>query len=1074
MAPREDDGLGDLALSAGLLTPAQLAEARAEQAASAEPLRLGQVLTRRGWLTTSQLTDLMQQRHERALPTDRYEIIDELGRGGMAVVYRARDRRLGREVALKVMRREFASSAATVVRMLREARAIAAIDHPNIVRLHDVSEDPQAPYLVMELLRGRTLDARLPDAAWSLRDRVALLEKVARAVEAAHALGIVHRDLKPGNIMIEESGRPVVMDFGLAHVAGGAEAALTRTGAVIGTPQYMAPEQVRGEPGEIDARTDVYALGAILYEVIAGRTPFRGTVAETYQKILTEDPAPPRRLNPRVPADLEVVCLRALAKEKGDRYAGAGAFAADLARYLAGEAVDARPISVWTRVGRRAMRRKGALAGGLLLLALAAGTVALLGALQRKEAALGDAQRRLVENLRTNCEASLDAALVLRRAGDLAGMRKYAERVDALCASVSAELPGLADPHYWRGRMLRARMRNDEALAAQEEALRRSPEHREARYERSLLRLRRYQARVIELGQRWRRREGERLREARTRELPALPGRLAIEDAEARRLRSLAEADLRGLETPVARALIAWLAGDVPQAQRLFEAAARETPLVEEPWEWLARIAIDSGDLDGAVRWYTGGLEQDRGYRPHLLGRGQAWGTIGDLRGWSGGDFAEAYGRAVDDYTKTFDGDPTDDLPLVYRAGTLMNWAVMGSYSGDDPSDRCRRALADLDTAIHLRKDRELSWAMRGHLRNSMAVHAKSTGHDPTEMLEAAAADFAEALRLDPDGEDGWLGLGSTHTNTGTWRQAIGLDPSQAFTAAVADFEKALRLNPTREILWVHCATARLNWALVRRRRGEDASAEFAAALHECTEALRLSPGDSNTLRVRGMVHLNRAMLQPLDDPADDLRRAIEDFSEVLQRVPKWDECWMLRGGAHAHFAHHAQNGGRDPAAHYEAALKDYGEALRLNPARPEAWARRGNAASNWAVWVLTQGGDPAELLRTGLRDLDEAVRLQPASALALKYRGFVRLLLSGHAPEDADRLRAGSAEDFAAVLRANPRDPDAFIRRAHANFNIARWREALDDYEKAAQLAPAIAPSLERYVSECRRRLGE
>jgi serine/threonine-protein kinase len=288
----------------------------------------------------------------------RYEIRERVGEGATAVVFRAWDRELKRSVALKVLRGRAALSPVMRERFHREAQASAGLDHPNVVRVHDAGEHDGDLYLVLEFVSGRPLSQRMAERALPERDAVALLEKVARGMAAAHANGIVHRDLKPGNILVTDSGEPKVGDFGLAYLVD-SDARLTRTGSSLGTPLYMSPEQVEGRAREITPRTDVYALGALLYEMLTGRPPVVGeTAAEIFRKILDEEPERPRTLRPGIPKDLENIALKALQKNPAARYASAGEVADELTRYLRGEPVLARTQPVWARVWRRASRTR--------------------------------------------------------------------------------------------------------------------------------------------------------------------------------------------------------------------------------------------------------------------------------------------------------------------------------------------------------------------------------------------------------------------------------------------------------------------------------------------------------------------------------------------------------------------------------------------------------------------------------------------------------------------------------------------------------------------------------------------
>src|SRR5262245_28604861 len=294
-----------------------------------------------------------------------YEVESVLGRGGMGVVYRARHLRLGRLVALKTVLAGSYAGPHERERFRREAEAVVALRHPNVVQVYDVGDADGRPYFTMELMEGGSLARKLAGAPQPARQTAELLATLAGAVQAAHEAGVVHRDLKPGNVLLTADGTPKIGDFGLARRLGG-EAGLTRTGTGVGTPSYMAPEQARGAAGAVGPPADVYALGAILYESLTGRPPFRAaSAAETVHQLLTQDPVPPSRLNGKVPRNLDTICLTCLSKEPGRRYSTADALHDDLGRFLRGEAIAARAEGRMRRA-IRAVRRRPALAVGVV------------------------------------------------------------------------------------------------------------------------------------------------------------------------------------------------------------------------------------------------------------------------------------------------------------------------------------------------------------------------------------------------------------------------------------------------------------------------------------------------------------------------------------------------------------------------------------------------------------------------------------------------------------------------------------------------------------------------------------
>jgi serine/threonine protein kinase len=265
----------------------------------------------------------------RALGT--YDLETEIGRGSMSVVYRALHRPSGRTVALKVLKDSAAPQPNLLRRFFQEAQAVRRLSHPGIVAVHDAGEVDGTAYIAMDLVEGTTLDRALAQRSIPPRRFVEILEKVALAVDHAHQLGIVHRDLKPANILLDAKGDPRVSDFGLAKMDH-AERAVTRTS--LGTPFYMSPEQVRGDAAT-DSRSDLYSLGVLLYEGLTGRLPFPGTsVMDVYRGILFGRLVPPREVNPRVPAELEAICLKALERDKERRYASAREMAGALRSYL--------------------------------------------------------------------------------------------------------------------------------------------------------------------------------------------------------------------------------------------------------------------------------------------------------------------------------------------------------------------------------------------------------------------------------------------------------------------------------------------------------------------------------------------------------------------------------------------------------------------------------------------------------------------------------------------------------------------------------------------------------------------
>jgi tetratricopeptide (TPR) repeat protein len=410
-----------------------------------------------------------------------YEILAELGRGGMGVVYKARQRGLNRLVALKMILEGSHAGADQLARFRREAEAVARLQHPHIVQIHEIGEQDGRPFFSMELVSGGSLADHLDGTPLDSRVAAEIVETLSRAVHAAHLCGIIHRDLKPANVLLQSTltaedrrGKPAralplrssasfavqdftpkISDFGLAKdVASAARDGVLRTGsgAIMGSPSYMAPEQAEVQRAAVGPAADVYGLGAILYELLTGRPPFKAaSPLETVLQVLHEEPVPPRRFQPRLPRDLETICMTCLHKEPRKRYATAQALAEDLRCFLAGEPIRARPIGMLERGVKWARRRPAVAAliavSVLALVVVGAGTVwhqiNMSAALQQANA----------ERQRADANYREALYLILEFANKLREMDKHPEAVAMMTRAIEKQetlLQGEQDPQLRR------------------------------------------------------------------------------------------------------------------------------------------------------------------------------------------------------------------------------------------------------------------------------------------------------------------------------------------------------------------------------------------------------------------------------------------------------------------------------------------------------------------------------------------------------------------------------------------------------------------------------------------------
>ncbi len=912
------------AVDLNLLSTAQIEECRREQE---EANRLGrgfsltQSLIRRGWL---RLEDVERLRVDQAHPPgqlprlSRYEIRNWLGEGATGTVYHAWDRHLNRRVAVKILR-DFGDSNENMRRRFREeAKASAGLIHPNLVAVHDVGEEDGALFLVMELVEGSLLGSILVRHGLSAREIARLLEKISRGVAAAHERGIVHRDLKPANVLVTHGGDPKVFDFGLALVQG--KAAATQTSSMAGTPLYMAPEQITRQPADLTPATDVYALGAILYEALTGHPPHVGpSVAQVYAGILEQAPRPPRHANPSVPRDLETICLKALEKEPERRYPHAGALADDLHRMLEGEPIQARPAGPLYRTLRRVRRHPwGSLTAALGMLAL---TFALVMT-ARSQIQRSRASGWVAEGDRANREGRWMQALVAY------------ERAHALEPSEGALLKARDD--------MARRLREEEAgLRRQKDAAEAALRYREAGRELDNLRLRSYQPQ-------WRLSEGEfAVYAAFAEECQALMERSGPTGegwwvvGRVRHVLGDTDAALAAYERGLAaepdhgRCLL-YKARLLIERAILFRAAAmgyqqgmaQVDPLVEEAVRLLERC-----DRAGQIPEFERDLAS--AYR-RLLRREPLGEFCADMvRKWSGKDFCEEFHlmRGLGEAYELLRGsnlvaqflmvvskgpslaqaanDALKARPRFYEA--LLCRGIAKSLASDQ-----RGAIEDFGLAIEIHPRFVEAYVARGYLRVN--------GSD----VPGGVQDFTRAIEINPRMAMSFL-----------WR-ARGRELLSELRGAREDYDRALELEPRD-----HLALAFR--AVLRNRQGD-----LSGALEDLDRVVREAPRF-------GKAYNERASLR--HHHLGDLKGAVEDYTHAIDLLPRDSGARCRRGDLYR------------ALGNPDSALKDYDAALRLNPQSADALL--GRALARRAMSERQAGREPLEL---AAEDLGKALAVSDSA----------------------------------------------------------------------------------------------
>ncbi len=1011
-----------------------------------------------------------------------------LGAGGFGEVWKAVDGRIGRHVAVKLLKH---AEPADLERFRREALITARLEHASIASIYEVGFEP--PYLAMQFVDGVTLRAwgrgrRDPKTA------VRLLRDAARAIGFAHEHGVLHRDLKPENLMLAKDGRVVVMDFGLARQVG-VDSSISQSGWAIGTPSYMSPEQARGEVRVVDARSDVWGLGATLYDLLAGRPPFDGpTSLEILMQVIESDPAPTGAADPA----LEAVVMKCLAKERGRRYATAAELADDLDRWLGHVPVRAKPAS---KLGRGAI---AAAAVAALVVAAVAGALLLRGrdqsTAQTKEASV----RRLRETSRT----CLDAALTLRRAGKLEAMDEHVARLRAVCLDAAREMPASAEPHVLLAEILLAQLREPEAERELQLAIQKEPGHEMARYRLGVLRMIAYDARMTEL--------------MMSRRVPALAWeRLRlVEDDEARRLRASALELLSARSSALSRWFQASLNGGQPQEfVALFAEVVREAEDDEFVWKLRADKLIQEQHYDEALQLIEEGLRHDAGYlklrargAEVLLALAHRAGDPGplsdraieDLRmvtrttpsvGWvwsklamgyrwramackrRGGDFEATFRAAEEANAKAIAlGVPA---ARVVRLLLLLEWAQAQWRAGKDgeplatqvieeataltadpkaePSAlRCRAearleiardrkdargfdlllaAAADARRALELGSTDSALWQLLAHaeyLRGQILKERGDAGHD--EALTQAERATDSAIAADPAVGRFRLDRGMILTARAAREFDRGKDAIPTFEKALRDFDDAKRLDPDESSHDAGRAELLAAWGTYLMMQRQDGGPRFRQAVEEADQLLERDPGFVAARRVRRGARANLAVLAiwKREDPTDDLKKAIADAGTVAEASGTIAADWVARGRLRCDLATWLASTGGEPAADlFDGARADFEKALSLAPGDVEAMVHLGGALLNIGMLKERAGGESAKPLAEAATILEKGIAADPQRAMAWSYLGSVRLW-------QAERER-----------RTGERDPSS------------SYRAALAAFDRAEELDPRLSPQL-------------
>jgi len=971
----------------------------------------------------------------------------------MAEVYRAWDPTLNRPVALKFLRE---MDDEHLTRFMREARTQAQVGHENICDVYETGTLDGRPFIAMQCIDGQTLIDAAP--RMSIEEKVAVMADVAEAVHAAHRTGLVHRDLKPQNIMVEagETGlHPYVLDFGLARDQS--MDTMTTLGAVMGTPPYMAPEQARGDRSSVDRRTDVYSLGATLYDILAGRPPFVGdSSVGTMMKVINEDATPIRSLNANIPHDLETIVMKCLEKDPQRRYDSARALAEDLRRYLDGEPIDARRTSVVYRWATRA--RKHPTVASLIVIALVTVLASAAWAVwtsMRAAERQSAAQRFGQEIERIEATARYASMLPLHDIGrERAWIRQRITSIERERAKMGRMASGPADYAIGRGYLaLHEWVPSRQALERAWAGSYRTPEVAYAL------------GRVI--GAQYEE-ELDDVERIANKDVRAARKRLIDEQYRDRALMFLRQSEGSGSESPAyVQGLIAFYEKKYDIALSHAGAAFRQVPWLHEAKKlegdiWLARGVeqYQEGAYDTAKQTLA---RADEAYlQAEAIGSSDASVLLGQAGRWFH-TMLIAVNRGEDPNVAMARGFAAAERAAAtndqlahshrFRAAILVRYAEWQISQGQSPFDALDRGMAFARQSIAVDPKLAKGHSQIGNALFLKARYAVTHGQDPMPLYDQSIESHRRAVALDPANPHILIALANALRRKGEAVGGVGGSPLALLDESIVYYDRATAADPK----WANSENDRGLAFMTRgeweQENGRDPMRSYDESAKSLQRALTLNPQFATAALNLGSVYLDRGsyLLSKGTDPRPELDQATQTYAKAASLNPKLAFAFSNSGLASLLAARFALEAGEDPGPWIEKGKAAYAESLARNPGHAMSFGSRGMLHTVAAQYVAKKGGDPRPELELARTDVKEADAINPTSAELLQYAAAIEVeaaryeLAQKRSPEKP--LAAANAF-LERALKVNAADADIYLTIADAHRIRAEWTKSPQEIE--------------------------
>ena len=962
---------------------------------------------------------------------DRYLNVQFLGQGGMGMVFLAVDPRLRREVAIKFLHGDNPDH---VRRLISEARAQARVSHDRVCKVHEVGEVEGKVYIAMQYIDGKPL-GNLADEL-TLEQKVKLVRGAVDGIHEAHRAGIIHRDIKPANIMIERTAdgelKPYVMDFGLARAVH--EDAQTVSGAVLGTPRYMAPEQASGEPGQLDRRADIYSLGATLYHLLTGQPPIPGEyILEVMHNLATSEPRPLRALVPTIPADLEAIVLKCLEKDRTARYDSARALGDDLDRYLAGEPVLARPAGAWYHLRKRLAKHRRIVAASAIALIVLAVAVGWAIQTRRESNERERLARRFTEQVeRIEAMARYSALSPVHDiTGDRAAIRARMTELDAEIQRAGAVAAGPG--HYALGRGYLALDDDAKARIELESAWKSGFREPRVAYALALVMGHLYQQNLLAAD----RIEQKSVREAKQREIEQL--------YRAPALGYLAAS--KGAEVPSTEyvaALVAFYEGH-------FDEALNHVDAIGGALSWFYEAPALRGDVLFARALRLRDLsDRDRARRDLEAGRA-AYAT------------AIAVGHSV---------------PAIYESLGGLEYAslVMELYGSGDVTPVFNRVIAATESVLSMVPDSYDALVQEASAYRSLAEYNANQGTDADEPLAKAIRDAERAVRISPGRSPARLETARIYRQWGELREGRKLDPSEQLRKAV-EISQTIGSEDRDAIYYGNLGLVFAVWADYQDQVGIEAKDHRGKAIESYARAIRINDQMNDVWINIGINYFKRASSPHAETADDDLRQAIQALDKAKSANPQHIVPYFYEGEVYAMMAQRSRVHGLDPAPDLDRSLGVYRAGLAINAKIPNFYNGIGIVLLDQAREVWERGGDPGPLQDQARVEFDQAIEVAPKQGYGYDNVGELMIQRASFQRSRDEDPKANVQAAVDALKQAIERIPDhptfwADLGMAHSILASYDLEHGRDPQPSLAMALSAVRTALEKNPRDAQAQL--